>query len=76
VLSPYEALEATDVGGGQSVVVRDGTGAMRAYQDMVYGLRRGDAAYRDACKGSLLRYCKLDTLAMVMVWVHWTGGIP
>jgi hypothetical protein len=49
---------------------------MRAYQDMVYGLRRGDAAYRDACKGSLLRYCKLDTLAMVMVWVHWTGGIP
>lgn len=73
ILSPYEALPAIDLGDGESRVVRDGTGAMRAYQDMVYGLRRNDDQYRAACRNVLLQYCKLDTLAMVMVWVHWTG---
>jgi hypothetical protein len=71
VLSPYEALPPIDAGDGESRVVRDGTGAMRAYQDMVYGLRRNDTKFRDACRDVLLQYCKLDTLAMVMVWVHW-----
>ena len=71
VMSPYEALPAIDLGDGGSTVVRDGTGAMRAYQDMVYGLRRTDEQYRSACRKVLLQYCKLDTLAMVMVWVHW-----
>lgn len=71
VLSPYEALPAIDLGDGGSKVVRDGTGAMRAYQDMVYGLRRTDERYRTACRDVLLQYCKLDTLAMVMVWLHW-----
>ena len=74
VLSPYEALPAIEYGDGESCVVREGTQAMRAYQDMVYGLRRSDAKYRDACRDVLLQYCKLDTLAMVMVWVHWTGS--
>ena len=55
-------------------MVRDGTGAMRAYQDMLYGLRRTDERYRAAFKDTLLQYCKLDTLAMVMVWVHWSYG--
>ncbi len=71
VLSPYETLPAVDLGGGESRTVRDGTGAMRAYSDMVYGLRKNDERYRMACRDVLLRYCKLDTLAMVMVWVHW-----
>jgi hypothetical protein len=48
VLSPYESLPAIDLGDGQSTVVRAGTGAMRAYQDMVYGLLRTDEAYRAA----------------------------
>lgn len=72
VLSPYEALPEVELGGGDTRAVRDGTGAMRAYQDMVYGLRRNDETYRHACRDLLLQYCKLDTLAMVMVWVHWT----
>jgi len=41
---------------------------------MVYGLRKNDEQYRTACKDVLLQYCKLDTLAMVMVWVHWSSG--
>lgn len=73
VLSPYEALPEVDLGGGESRAVRDGTGAMRAYSDMVYGLRKNDEQYRTACKDVLLQYCKLDTLAMVMVWAHWNS---
>lgn len=72
VLSPYEALPEVDLGQGESRAVRDGTGAMRAYSDMVYGVRKNDKRYRKACNDVLLQYCKLDTLAMVMVWVHWT----
>lgn len=74
VLSPYEALPPVDIGGGESMVVRDGTAAMRAYQDMLYGPRKGDAGYRAVCRAALLQYCKLDTLAMVMVWVHWASN--
>ena len=75
VLSPYETLPAVDLGGGESRTVRDGTGAMRAYSDMVYGVRKNDERYREACRDVLLRYCKLDTLAMVMAWVHWMTGL-
>jgi hypothetical protein len=27
-------------------------------------------------RDSLLRYCGLDTAAMVMIWKHWTRGTP
>ncbi|WP_327484903.1 hypothetical protein [Telluribacter sp.] len=26
---------------------------------------------RQAYKGALLRYCELDTMAMVMIWEYW-----
>ena len=71
VRSPYEALADVVTDAGIVAAVREGTGAMRAYQDMLYGRRRGDAAYKDACRRALLEYCKLDTLAMVIVWTHW-----
>jgi hypothetical protein len=51
--------------------VSDGVGAMRAYQDMLYGLHRDDLAIRNRMRDSLLKYCGLDTLAMVMIWKHW-----
>ena len=51
--------------------VTDGVGAMRAYQDMLYGLNRDNLEVRDAMKDALLRYCELDTAAMVMIWKHW-----
>ncbi len=71
VLSPYDSLPPIDLPGGAVSAVREGTAAMTAYQDMLYGLRRGDPAYRAACRAALLQYCKLDTLAMVIVWMHW-----
>jgi hypothetical protein len=51
--------------------VTDGVGAMRAYQDMLFGLNRDNPAIRDSMRDSLLRYCELDTAAMVMIWNYW-----
>ena len=53
------------------VSITDGVEAMRAYQDMVYGLHMNDAAWRARTTEALRRYCRLDTLAQVIVWEHW-----
>jgi hypothetical protein len=71
-LSPYEALPPLEIQ-GQQVVVAEGTGAMKAYEAMMYGLERDDVAIREQWRRLLLQYCKLDTLAMVMLWWHWMG---
>ena len=55
--------------------VRDGIGAMRSYQEMMYGLSRNDAKHRDAVKKMLLQYCELDTAAMVIIWKHWMSRL-
>jgi len=55
--------------GGEPVT--DGVGAMRAYQEMLYGKRRGDEAHRARLAEALYRYCELDTAAMVMIWKYW-----
>ena len=46
---------------------------MRTYQEMLYGVRRSDIQFRAASRQSLLNYCRLDTAAMVMIWMHWSG---
>jgi hypothetical protein len=69
---PYAALPPFDVG-GRSEVVADGTNAVRAYEAMMYGLERDDAAIRKAWRELLLQYCRLDTLAMVLILEHWLG---
>ncbi len=71
--SPYRALPAVEIAGAP-MVVREGTGAIRAYQAMLYGAESRDPEARSRLRGLLLRYCKLDTAAMVMVWMHWRGG--
>jgi hypothetical protein len=77
LLDPYEALDPLPFGDDaiedEGEAVREGTGAIRTYQEMMYGLRKSDAAFRDTYKQLLLNYCKLDTAAMVMIWMHWTG---
>lgn len=75
ILSPYEALEGRRTKDGVIDAVRDGTGAMRAYQDMLYGRKRNDAAFRELHRGLLLQYCKLDTAAMVIIWMHWRNRL-
>ena len=54
-------------------VVKNGTGAMRAYEHLRYGLAAGDQTARRAIRRQLMRYCELDTAAMVMVCKYWLG---
>jgi hypothetical protein len=70
--SLYAALPPVEIG-GVSFEVREGTAAVRAYQAMMYGAESRDPASREALRALLLRYCRLDTAAMVMVWMHWRG---
>ena len=86
-LDPYSALTGlileaernniADTDAKETVVeaVRDGIGAMRTYQEMMYGLSRNDAKHRDAVKKMLLQYCELDTAAMVIIWKHWVSRL-
>ena len=86
-LDPYSALTGlileaernniADTDAKETVIeaVRDGIGAMRTYQEMMYGLSRNDAKHRDAVKKMLLQYCELDTAAMVIIWKHWMSRL-
>jgi hypothetical protein len=51
--------------------LKDGGGAMSAYQDILFGAHKDDQTTIEAYKEGLLNYCKLDTLAMVIIWEHW-----
>lgn len=69
-VGPYEGLPPITVG-GIDLNVTEGTGAMRAYQAMMFGAERHEPAARDTLRELLRRYCTLDTLAMVLIWDHW-----
>ena len=67
---PYHALRPLMINGVEQDV-REGTGAVRAYEAMMYGVERTDEEARSAWRELLLQYCKLDTLSMVLVFEHW-----
>lgn len=67
---PYAALPPLEINGVLQEVA-EGTGAIRAYEAMMFGVERDDHATRDQWKELLLRYCHLDTLAMVLIWEYW-----
>lgn len=69
-LGPYAAL-APEIIAGAEEEVAEGTGAMRAYFRLAYGVERDDPAAVEKWSRLLLEYCKLDTLAMVLIWEHW-----
>ena len=76
ILGPYETLPPLPFGDeeeGELAAVQEGTAAMRTYQEMLYGVRSSDTQFRAASRQSLLNYCRLDTAAMVMIWMHWSG---
>jgi len=54
-------------------VVKNGPGAMLAYEHVRYGLAASDQAARKSIRRQLMRYCELDTAAIVMVWKYWLG---
>lgn len=60
--NPYKNLPNDN-----GINVSEGTGAMRGYTELLYGDENRKADYETA----LFRYCKLDTLAMVIIWEHW-----
>ena len=49
--------------------LRDGGAAMMAYAYLQFGDLHADQ--RKLIKKALLRYCELDTMAMVMIWEYW-----
>jgi hypothetical protein len=74
-LDPYKTLPALPFGddGEEEDVVREGTGAIRVYQDLIFS--EGATPAETEARSRLLRqYCQLDTAAMVMIWTHWTGA--
>ncbi len=70
LLDPYMALPPLPIGEKEEVV-REGTGAMRVYQEMMFGAAKDNPDLRKTYRQLLLRYCELDTLAMVFLWMHW-----
>lgn len=67
---PYAALPPIEISGIQQDV-HEGTGAMRAYEEMMYGAERHDAEVTKKWAALLQRYCALDTLSMVLIFEHW-----
>jgi hypothetical protein len=67
---PYYALPPLEINGVRQDV-REGTGAVRAYQAMMYGVEKNDEAAKAAWSQLLKQYCKLDTLSMVLIFEHW-----
>jgi hypothetical protein len=63
-LDPYETLPAMPLGGDRDDAVREGTGAIRVYQDLLFA---PDPAPEEQASRRLLllQYCRLDTAAMV-----------
>jgi hypothetical protein len=72
IKNPYKLLPEESIQFGDTKIkVQDGSGAMRTYQDMVYGLNRDNSEIKEKYKKVLLAYCKLDTLAMIIIFKHW-----
>ncbi len=74
ILSPYEVLPQLQIG-DRIQVVNEGAGAMLAYQDLMYGENRDQGSVNEAVRSQwkelLYQYCRLDTMAMVIIWKHW-----
>ena len=73
LLNPYDTLPPLPIGEKEEVV-KEGTAAMRTYQEMLYGVSSLDPPAGENYRRLLLQYCRLDTAAMVMIWRHWVGA--
>jgi hypothetical protein len=71
VLNPYDTLAPIINGLENEEIVKDGTGAMRAYHELMFGAISENEERRDQLKKLLLQYCELDTMAMVIIWKYW-----
>jgi hypothetical protein len=73
-IDPYRTLPALPLGGDEAGedAVREGVGAIRVYQDLIFGADQSPQEQANR-RQLLLQYCALDTTAMVMIWRHWLG---
>jgi hypothetical protein len=72
-VDPYKTLPALPLGDDDSDdVIYEGTGAIRVYQDLIFSTDSTSEIQANRCS-LLLQYCRLDTAAMVMIWMHWRG---
>ena len=67
---PYATLPPIEINAIMQDV-HEGTGAMRAYQEMMYGANKHDGTAREQWGSLLKQYCALDTLSMVLILEHW-----
>lgn len=67
---PYKALPPIEIN-GEAQEVHDGTGAIRAYEMMLFTDATSDSEQRERWSRLLRQYCELDTLSMVLVFEHW-----
>jgi hypothetical protein len=75
VSNPYATLPPLPIG-EKDELANEGTGAMRAYQAMLYGEEYSDAKTKENWRRLLLQYCELDTMAMVIIFEHWWRAGP
>jgi hypothetical protein len=75
IKNPYDVLSPLPIGAGLEEVVKEGTGAMRVYQEMMFGASANNPEIRQQYRQLLLQYCELDTAAMVIIWRHWAGCV-
>ena len=76
--SPYDSLPDLPFGADEeedqeAEAVKEGTGAVRAYQELLYGPSSRIPKRKEAWRNALLQYCRLDTAGMVMIWMHWAA---
>ena len=71
ILNPYDTLAPVINALENEEVVKDGTGAMRAYHELMFGAESKNKDRREQLKRLLLQYCELDTMAMVIIWKYW-----
>ncbi|HJO94565.1 MAG TPA: DUF2779 domain-containing protein [Victivallales bacterium] len=82
-VNPYKKLPSVfqdiDIGDDIELImdadgdIREGGAALTAYARMQFS--EMTSLEREAIAGALLKYCELDTLAMVMIYEHWRSKL-
>jgi len=73
---PYQMLEDNpELKCEQFDKINVGTDAIVAYQQMMRDLYMGNHDNAIDIKKMLIEYCKLDTFAMYIIWVHWINSL-
>jgi len=71
IINPYDTLSPVILDLENEEVVKDGTGAMKAYHELMFGALSKNKNRKEQLKKLLLQYCELDTMAMVIIWKYW-----